>query len=138
MYIRVKEMPDNAKIYIGTSGWSYPKGEGAYLGADGLPSGVSFVDPYDGSFVAPYYDTNDVHRGGPHGWDNAQADIDGGKVDGFLNQAYKGITADFSQKPRPPIMLSLTREGSPYPQPLQKIEHRFNRRVAIAVHKYES
>jgi len=25
-------MPDNAKIYIGTSGWSYPKGEGTWAG----------------------------------------------------------------------------------------------------------
>jgi len=25
-------MPDNAKIYIGTSGWSYPKGEGTWTG----------------------------------------------------------------------------------------------------------
>jgi hypothetical protein len=26
---------------------------------------------------------------------------------------------DFNQQPRPPIVLSATREGSPYPQPLQ-------------------
>ena len=32
MYIRVKEMPDNTKIYIGTSGWSYPKGAGTWTG----------------------------------------------------------------------------------------------------------
>ena len=32
MYIRVKEMPDNTNIYIGTSGWSYPKGEGTWTG----------------------------------------------------------------------------------------------------------
>ena len=32
MHIRVKEMPDDARIYIGTSGWSYPKGEGTWKG----------------------------------------------------------------------------------------------------------
>jgi len=32
LYIRVKEMPDNTNIYIGTSGWSYPKGEGTWTG----------------------------------------------------------------------------------------------------------
>jgi len=32
LYIRVKEMPDDARIYIGTSGWSYPKGEGTWKG----------------------------------------------------------------------------------------------------------
>ena len=25
-------MPDQAKLYIGTSGWSYPKGEGSWTG----------------------------------------------------------------------------------------------------------
>ena len=29
---------------------------------------------------------------------------------------------DFSQKPRPPMILNATKEGSPYPQPLKKIE----------------
>ena len=28
----MKEMPDNTNIYIGTSGWSYPKGEGTWTG----------------------------------------------------------------------------------------------------------
>jgi len=42
--------------------------------------------------VAPYHDSNDINRGGPHGWDNAQADINGGKMDGFLEEAYRGIS----------------------------------------------
>jgi len=67
---------------------------GTYPGANGIPSGISFVDPHDGKTVAPYHDTNDVNLGGPHGWDNAQADIDNGKMDGFLTQAYKGLNAN--------------------------------------------
>ena len=39
--------------------------------------------------LLPYHDTNDSNLGGPHGWDNAQADIDNGKMDGFLTQSYK-------------------------------------------------
>jgi phospholipase C len=67
---------------------------GTYPGANGIPPGISFIDPHDGTTVAPYHDTNDINLGGPHGWDNAQADIDNGKMDGFLNQAYKGLTAN--------------------------------------------
>ena len=30
---------------------------------------------------------------------------------------------DFTQRPRPPVILTATTQGSPYPQPLQTIEH---------------
>ena len=67
---------------------------GTYPGANGIPQGISFIDPHDGTTVTPYHDTNDINLGGPHGWDNAQADIDSGKMDGFLTQAYKGLNAN--------------------------------------------
>ncbi len=57
--------------------------------ADGIPTGVSFINPYDSTTVIPYHDTDLTNHGGPHGWDNAQADINAGKMDGFLNQAYQ-------------------------------------------------
>ncbi|MCX6677790.1 MAG: hypothetical protein NTU95_07600, partial [Methanothrix sp.] len=63
---------------------------GTYPGADGLPNGICLTNPKGGPCVAPYHDTNDINRGGPHGWVNAQADIDGGLMDGFLAEAYKG------------------------------------------------
>ena len=61
---------------------------GTYPGAYGIPSGITFTDPYHGTQVAPYHDTSDINFDGPHGWENAQADINGGKMDGFLAQAY--------------------------------------------------
>jgi phospholipase C len=65
---------------------------GTYPGADGIPmrNGVPTVcvpDPALGSCVRPYHDANDVNGGGPHGQANAAADIDGGKMDGFIAQA---------------------------------------------------
>ena len=66
---------------------------GTYPGADGIPSGVCLPDTVGGGCVAPYHDTNDVNRGGPHGWDNAHADINNGKMDGFVKEAYKGKSA---------------------------------------------
>jgi uncharacterized protein YecE (DUF72 family) len=32
LWIRVREMPPDARVYVGTSGWSYPKGEGSWKG----------------------------------------------------------------------------------------------------------
>jgi len=59
---------------------------GTYPGADGLPAGVC-VPASDGSCQQPYVDHADVNGGGPHGQGNATADIDGGKMDGFVMQA---------------------------------------------------
>ena len=68
---------------------------GTFPGADGLPrqSGrftVCVPDPLAGSCVYPYHDATDRNGGGPHGSANAAADIDGGKLDGFITQAEKG------------------------------------------------
>ena len=68
---------------------------GTYPGADGIPmkNGVPTVcvnDPQTGQCVKPYYNPQDLNGGGPHGAANAAADIDGGKMDGFIAQAEKG------------------------------------------------
>ncbi len=58
---------------------------GTFLGADGLPAGVCAPDT-DGGCVAPFRDINDVNAGGTHGSGSAIADINGGKMDGFVLQ----------------------------------------------------
>ncbi len=63
---------------------------GTYPGADGIPHGVCVPDPLNGGCVAPFHDAADLNYGGPHGQSNATADIDGGKMDGFVGQAEKG------------------------------------------------
>ena len=65
---------------------------GTFPGADGIPmqNGVPTVcvpDPASGQCVKPYHDTADLNTGGPHGQSNAIADIDGGKMDGFIAQS---------------------------------------------------
>lgn len=65
---------------------------GTYPGADGIPmqNGVPTVcvhDPRTGQCVKPYHDTSDVNTGGPHGEANSKADVDGGKMDGFIAQS---------------------------------------------------
>jgi phospholipase C len=67
---------------------------GTYPGVAGIPTQdgqftVCVPDPVRNTCVAPFHDRNDVNGGGPHGATNAVADVDGGKMDGFIDQAEK-------------------------------------------------
>ena len=73
---------------------------GTFPGADGIPmqNGVPTVCAPDaaGTCIKPYHDPNNKNSGGPHGQTNAAADINGGKLDGFVTQAEKGGKACLS------------------------------------------
>jgi phospholipase C len=63
---------------------------GTYPGADGIPMSdgtptVCVPNPAGGC-SRPYHDVADVNGGGPHGEANAVADVDGGRMDGFIAQ----------------------------------------------------
>src|SRR5438876_8486730 len=65
---------------------------GTYPGAVGIPMAqgkptVCVPDPANGGCVRSYPDHADVNGGGPHGAAQAQADIDFGKMDGFVEQS---------------------------------------------------
>jgi phospholipase C len=66
---------------------------GTFPGAEGFPmaGGVpaACVPEPVGPCQRPFHDTADVNEGGPHGQVNATADIDGGKMDGFIGQVQK-------------------------------------------------
>jgi phospholipase C len=70
--------------YFGT----FPGAEGIPM-QNGQPTGC-VNDPASGSCVAPYVDHADVNGGGPHSQSNATADINAGKMDGFIGQAESG------------------------------------------------
>ncbi len=68
---------------------------GTFPGADGIPMSdgkptVCVPNPETGACVAPYVDHADVNGGGPHSAPNAKADVDGGRMDGFIAQAQLG------------------------------------------------
>jgi phospholipase C len=68
---------------------------GTFPGADGIPmSGgrptACVPDPASGSCARPYVDHADVNGGGPHSANNATADVNGGKMDGFISEAERG------------------------------------------------
>ena len=60
---------------------------GTFPGADGLPKGVCVPTGAGKPCERPFVDHADVNGGGPHGQTNATADIDGGRMDGFVEQA---------------------------------------------------
>jgi phospholipase C len=65
---------------------------GTFPGADGIPvlnrvPAVCVPIPGGGCTV-PYHDSADVNGGGPHAMANAVADVDGGRMDGFIRERY--------------------------------------------------
>jgi phospholipase C len=79
-------------VFIMQENRSFDSYFGTYPGADGLPQGVALADPSGGPSVAPFHDAADVNRGGPHNWVDAIADVNGGKMDGFLAQSFGAKT----------------------------------------------
>jgi phospholipase C len=76
---------------------------GLFPGADGIPmaSGqpsVCIPDP-NGPCQRPFHEAFDRDTGGPHGLANATADINGGKMDGFVAQARASLCQLNQQNP---------------------------------------
>ena len=68
---------------------------GTYPGADGIPRKdgnptVRVPDPKTNQCVYPFHNQQDKNGGGPHGASNATADVNSGKMDGFIAQAEAG------------------------------------------------
>ena len=69
---------------------------GTYPRADGYPRDAAgqmvacVPDPRTALCVTPYHETRDIDSGGPHGAGDAVADIDGGRMDGFIRSAESG------------------------------------------------
>jgi phospholipase C len=71
---------------------------GTYPGADGIPGLAGnpgtvpcVPNPATGGCLRPYHDRQNRNLGGPHSFDAAQADINGGKMDGFVAEQQSGM-----------------------------------------------
>ncbi len=66
---------------------------GTYPGADGIPMRNGSPEPCvpdpaaGGACVRPYHTAEDINYGGPHGANESKADINGGRMDGFIREA---------------------------------------------------
>ena len=72
---------------------------GTYPGADGIPGLAGnpgtvpcIPDPQSHGCVRPFHDTAMSNLGGPHTHADAVADMDGGKMDGFVRRAELGLS----------------------------------------------
>jgi phospholipase C len=59
---------------------------GTYPGANGIPHGVCLPNP-NGRCIAPFLDPAGMNAGGPHGSEAAIHDVNGGRMDGFVEEA---------------------------------------------------
>lgn len=73
-------------VFIMQENRSFDSYFGTYPGADGIPGNTVLVGPL-GS-VTPFHDSSKVNNGASHRWINARADINGGKMNGFLWQSF--------------------------------------------------
>ena len=81
---------------------------GTYPGADGIPmkDGVPTVcnpDPVTGKCIRPFHDGSLVNVGGPHDVRQAFADINGGRMNGFVKEELVGLRFSCGQDPDNPI-----------------------------------
>jgi phospholipase C len=82
-------------VFVMQENRSFDSYFGTYPGADGIPmtGGIPSVcvpDPKTRGCVAPYHDANVVNVGGPHHAAAAKADVDQGRMDGFIRVAQAG------------------------------------------------
>jgi phospholipase C len=87
---------------------------GTYPGADGIPGLAGnpgtvpcIPDPNAGHCQKPYHDTTLTNAGGPHLNEDAVADVDGGRMDGFITSVERSSSFDTDKlgcvtKLRPP------------------------------------
>ncbi|HXD53579.1 MAG TPA: alkaline phosphatase family protein [Solirubrobacteraceae bacterium] len=66
---------------------SYDSYFGTYPGGNGIPASACVPDPANGGCVVPFHSSFNKSEGGPHGTGAAVADVNGGKMDGFLAQS---------------------------------------------------
>ena len=68
---------------------------GTFPGADGFPMrngriNVCIPDPLAGHCVRPYHSTSQLQQGGPHNQAASEADVNGGRMDGFVQAVVAG------------------------------------------------
>jgi phospholipase C len=79
-------------IFIVQENRSFDHYFGTFPGADGIPMrhghpSVCVPDPVLARCVPPYHTSSQLQQGGPHAQRHSRADVDGGRMDGFIRMA---------------------------------------------------
>jgi phospholipase C len=117
-------------IFIVQENRSFDHYFGTFPGAEGIPMRegrptVCVPDPILGRCVPPYHTSSQLQQGGPHAHPDSVADVNGGRMDGFIRVAIDGPThcADHRDDPgcrsylgplgQPDVMSYLTKREIP-------------------------
>src|SRR5438067_2759529 len=57
---------------------------GTYPGANGIPADACATDPATGICEQPFLDHRDSNYGAGHSWEDTAVDVNGGAMDGFV------------------------------------------------------
>ena len=78
---------------------------------------VCVPDPALHTCQKPYHEASDVNHGGPHSYDASVTDINGGKMDGFI-EAFEGEHPDVDHDAlKDPVVYGRS-EKHPLPEPI--------------------
>jgi phospholipase C len=117
-------------IFIVQENRSFDHYFGTFPGAEGFPMragrpNVCVPDPVLGRCVPPYHTNSQLHEGGPHAQRHSEADVNGGRMDGFIRTVIDGPEhcADHREDPacgsylgpqgQPDVMSYLTKREIP-------------------------
>jgi phospholipase C len=94
-------------VFIVQENRSFDHYFGTFPGAEGFPMrdgepDVCVPDPMLGRCVPPYHSTSHLQQGGPHDEPASTADVNGGRMDGFIRTAVEGppFCADHRDDPQ--------------------------------------
>jgi phospholipase C len=108
-------------IFIVQENRSFDHYFGTFPGAEGIPfkngkPSVCVPDPAYGTCAPPYHSTSLLQQGGPHAQPHSIADVNGGKMDGFIDTAMRGSKSKVvcaSHRSEPSCQSYLGPQGQP-------------------------
>ena len=105
-------------IFIVQENRSFDHYFGTYPGADGIPMRngkptVCVPDPILGRCVPPYRTTSQLQQGGPHAQRHSRADVNGGRMDGFIRMAIESPVYCADHRSDPSCASYLGPQGQP-------------------------
>jgi phospholipase C len=105
-------------IFIVQENRSFDHYFGTYPGARGIPMKngkptVCVPDPILGKCVPPYHTSSQLQQGGPHGQRHSRADVNGGRMDGFIRMAIESPVYCADHRSDPSCRSFLGPQGQP-------------------------